>query len=65
VEKNVVAAIFWMKARAGWREKHEVQLTMRPPQELTDAQLEHIILQHQGDDAETEPVLRLVPDVSP
>ena len=22
--KNVAAAIFWMKARAGWREKHEV-----------------------------------------
>ena len=21
---NVAAAIFWMKARAGWREKHEV-----------------------------------------
>src|SRR4051794_40250987 len=24
--KNVAAAIFWMKARAGWREKHEVQV---------------------------------------
>ncbi len=24
VEKNVGAAIFWMKARAGWREKHEL-----------------------------------------
>jgi hypothetical protein len=23
--KNVAAAIFWMKARAGWREKQEVQ----------------------------------------
>lgn len=22
VDKNVAAAIFWMKARAGWREKH-------------------------------------------
>jgi hypothetical protein len=22
---NVAAAIFWMKARAGWREKHDVQ----------------------------------------
>jgi hypothetical protein len=25
--KNVAAAIFWMKARAGWREKHAVELT--------------------------------------
>lgn len=26
-EGNVAAAIFWLKARAGWREKHEVELT--------------------------------------
>ncbi len=25
-EGNVAAAIFWMKARAGWREKHEVDI---------------------------------------
>jgi hypothetical protein len=25
--KNVAAAIFWMKARGGWREKHEVEVT--------------------------------------
>ncbi len=25
--KNVAAAIFWMKARAGWREKHDLELT--------------------------------------
>ena len=25
VDKNVAAAIFWMKARAGWREKHIVE----------------------------------------
>jgi hypothetical protein len=24
---NVAAAIFWMKARAGWREKHDLELT--------------------------------------
>ena len=24
---NVAAAIFWMKARAGWREKHDVTLS--------------------------------------
>ena len=38
---NVAAAIFWMKARAGWREKHEV----KPIEEddlslLTDEELE-------------------------
>ena len=34
-----------MKARAGWRERHEVQLSTRPVQELTDAELEAIIRQ--------------------
>jgi hypothetical protein len=24
---NVAAAIFWMKARAGWREKHDLEVT--------------------------------------
>jgi len=60
VDKNVAAAIFWMKARAGWREKHEVQLTTRPLQELTDAELERIILQYQDDEAdEATPALAL------
>jgi hypothetical protein len=27
VEKNVPCLIFWMKARAGWREKNQVELT--------------------------------------
>ena len=27
--KNVAAAIFWMKARAGWREKQEVDANVR------------------------------------
>jgi hypothetical protein len=27
-KNNVAAAIFWMKARGGWREKHEVQATV-------------------------------------
>ncbi len=61
VDKNVAAAIFWMKARAGWRERREVQVTTRPMQELTDAQLERIILQHQDDDAGTDQALTLVP----
>ena len=40
---NVAAAIFWMKARAGWREKHEVTVTANPLEQLTDAELEAMI----------------------
>jgi hypothetical protein len=43
VEKNVAAAIFWMKARAGWREKHEVQVSARPLQDLPDAELDRLL----------------------
>lgn len=41
--KNVAAAIFWMKARASWREKHDVTVNMKPLSELSDADLHHII----------------------
>ena len=40
---NVAAAIFWMKARAGWREKHEVTISANPLEKLTDAELEAMI----------------------
>lgn len=41
---NVAAAIFWMKARAGWREKHEVMIApYRPLEELTDEELERLV----------------------
>ena len=43
--KNVAAAIFWMKARAGWREKIEIQPINSDPASLTDAELEAIIRQ--------------------
>src|SRR3954449_412032 len=43
VDKNVAAAIFWMKARAGWREKHEVQVTTRPLRELSDEELQRLL----------------------
>ena len=36
---SVAAAIFWMKARAGWREKHELVLTARPAMEMNDDEL--------------------------
>lgn len=31
---NTAAAIFWMKARAGWREKHELTIREGKPLEL-------------------------------
>ncbi|GGJ44580.1 hypothetical protein [Neoroseomonas lacus] len=43
--KNVAAAIFWMKARAGWREKIEIRPEVTPHASLTDAELEAIIRQ--------------------
>ena len=52
VDRNVGAAIFWMKARAGWREKHEVEVTARPLRELSDAELERIILSYVDEEAE-------------
>ena len=39
VEKNVAAAIFWMKARAGWREKHELVLSAKPAEQMSDDEL--------------------------
>ena len=43
--QNVAAAIFWMKARAGWREKHELVVSTRPVRELSDEELAEIIQQ--------------------
>src|SRR5450432_2808043 len=40
---NVAAAIFWMKARAGWREKHEIELNTWPASEARDDELLRII----------------------
>lgn len=40
---NVAAAIFWMKARGGWREKHEVEVSTRPPAALADEELARMI----------------------
>jgi predicted ArsR family transcriptional regulator len=43
--RNVAAAIFWMKARAGWREKNElhVSLTNQAIEQMSDAELEEVI----------------------
>jgi hypothetical protein len=37
--QNTAAAIFWMKARAGWREKHELVLSAKPTEEMSDEEL--------------------------
>ncbi len=38
---NTASAIFWLKARAGWREKHEIEhsgdITLRLPKDHRDA----------------------------
>lgn len=52
--KNVGAAIFWMKARAGWREKHEVQVTSGSLAHLSDAQLEAMIESYSTQIAESK-----------
>ena len=37
--KNVAAAIFWMKARAGWREKVEIKPVVDDISRMSDAEL--------------------------
>ena len=37
--QSVAAAIFWMKARAGWREKHELVLSAKAAAEMSDEEL--------------------------
>ena len=41
--KNVATAIFWIKARAGWREKVEIKPVLDDLDQPTDAQLEAIV----------------------
>lgn len=36
---DTASLIFWLKARAGWREKHEVVLSNRPVEQLSDEEL--------------------------
>ena len=44
---NTAASIFWMKARAGWREKQVVEIEdRRPVTALSDEELEAIIRGH-------------------
>lgn len=38
-QNNVAAAIFWMKARSGWREKVEIKAPVDDLSHMTDAEL--------------------------
>ena len=51
--KNVAAAIFWMKARANWREKQPETpaLEDKSPDEMTDEELEFLIRKARDDGA--------------
>src|SRR5450631_2864063 len=40
---NVAAAIFWMKTRAGWQEKHEIGVNTRPVHLARDDELLRMI----------------------
>jgi hypothetical protein len=61
---NVAAAIFWMKARAGWREKQEIEFSARPLEQLSDADLERLIVRL-DQDMEIEGELAEVEDEAP
>lgn len=37
--QNVAAVIFWMKVRAGWREKQDIQISTRSIEQMTDEEL--------------------------
>ena len=43
-QNNVAAAIFWMKARAGWSERQRIQFSNDDPNQMTDEQLMRIIV---------------------
>ncbi len=59
--KNVAAAIFWMKARAGWSEKQEININTRKIEDLTDAELGRVI-QYIEDQIEFEAEAKEVPN---
>ncbi|HYF08417.1 MAG TPA: hypothetical protein VD970_12410, partial [Acetobacteraceae bacterium] len=46
-QNNVAAAIFWMKARAGWSERQRIEVSAGPldPSQMTDEQLMRVIIQ--------------------
>lgn len=54
--QNTAATIFWMKARAGWREKQEIDVNLRsiPAAEAPDAALQAVAFGGGGDAAAPE-----------
>ena len=61
-EKSVAAAIFWMKARAGWSEKHEVRVSAGSIGSLSDEELTRRLeeLCRSWDASQADPVRRLI-----
>ena len=51
---SVAAAIFWMKARAGWREKHEIVLTEEDLGAMSDEELNARLVRIYAKIAESE-----------
>ena len=50
---SVAAAIFWMKARAGWREKHDLTIRPeRPLNQIPDEELERLVREGLADFAD-------------
>ena len=41
--RNVAAAIFWMKSRAGWRERHDIHVSTAAVHQLSDDALLRMI----------------------
>ena len=46
---NVAAAIFWMKARAGWREKQDLRVVTDDIDRMSDAELEAVNRKYERD----------------
>ena len=44
---NVAAAIFWMKARAGWREKNELEITGKDGKPVAPTSLKVHFISHE------------------
>lgn len=60
---NTAASIFWMKARAGWRERHDVHISAtRPLVEMSDAELLRAIEHADGELEEAGSLAELLDD---
>ena len=61
---NIAATIFWLKARAGWREKHQVEVTGRDGAPLP-AQPAPLVIQRIVVPARPQPTIEGTAEASP